>query len=96
VTNNVATFWDTDTGRADVEVAGERFSAKLYWKDDPATLMMSLEGTISDGEIKAIEQIQASDYTGSTYTGTYVKTEHVQTINLSDGFGMIGITQPLK
>lgn len=96
VSNNVSTFWDTETGGADVAVAGENFSAKLYWKDDPATLRISLEGTIKDGKINAIEQIQSSDHTGSTYTGTYVKNEYAQTINLSDRFGMIGITQPSK
>jgi len=94
--NNVSTYWDVETGPADVTIDDKKFSAKLYWKENPTELKTSLEGTIQEGKLTAKEVIQASDNTGSVYTGTYMKTEYVQTINLSDGLGMIGITQPIK
>ena len=91
--NNVSTSWNVDNGPADVAIDGEKFSARLYWKDMPTEARIFLEGTIQNGKIQVKEEIQASDYTGSVYTGTYLKTDYVETINLSDGFGMIGITQ---
>jgi outer membrane biogenesis lipoprotein LolB len=94
--NNASNYWDVETGPADVIINDKKFSARLYWKENPTEVKTSLEGTIQEGKITAKEVIQASDYTGSVYTGTYMKTDYVQTINLSDGLGMIGITQPIK
>jgi len=88
---DASTSLDVDTGHADVTIDNENFSARLYWKQRPTEVKISLEGMLHEGQITAREVIRASDYTGSVYTGTYLKTEAVETINLSDGLGMIGI-----
>ena len=88
---NDSTPLDVDTGHADVTIDNENFSARLYWKEKPTEVKLSLEGMLHEGQITAREVIRASDDTGSVYTGTYLKTEAVETINLSDGVGMIGI-----
>ena len=94
--NNVSTFWDVTTGPAEVTIDGEKFSASLYWADNPTESRISLDGSIKDGKIKATEAVHNTDLGESAFTGTYIKTDYVTTINLSDGFGMIGITHPLK
>src|SRR5215831_14690202 len=64
-----------------------------------------LQGSIANGKISVKEIIHESDYGGSTYTGT-LKTQKwkevfegstgIETITLSDGFGMIGLTRTIK
>jgi hypothetical protein len=94
--NNVDHHWDIETGPAYVSINGNKFSAILYWKDQPSDPKIILKGTIRGKTIMVKETIHGSDYTGSIYTGTYNKKKEVETINLSDGFGLIGITRAVS
>jgi hypothetical protein len=82
---------------------GDQFTAKLFSKGSDKHLQILLEGTIKAERITAKERIQGSDYTGSTYHGTFRKkkwgefpgTVGAESITFSDGWGMIGITRDI-
>jgi len=93
--------WTVSEGNAEVTIQGEKFSAKLFWNDSDTKVQIALNGTLKNGRITVKEAIQNSDYTGSTYHGTLEKkkweefsgTIGAESITLSDGWGMIGITR---
>ena len=103
-TNNVLRGWDISEGNADVLIEGERFNAKLFWKDSDKDVKLSLSGTIKKGKITVTETVHNSDYSGSTYKGTFQSkrweefsgTVGAESITLSDGWGMIGMTRSIK
>ena len=64
-----------------------------------------LKGSIANGRITVKEIVHKSDYSGSTYTGklttqrwkeTFAGSTGIETVTLSDGFGMIGLTRRIK
>ena len=100
--NIVAKGWDVSEGTAQVSIDGAKFSAKLFWKDSSDKVQIVLDGTIKNGRITATETIQESDYTGSVIHGTFTRrhwtfsgTTGAESITLSDGWNMIGITRDL-
>jgi hypothetical protein len=101
--NNV-TGWDVATGNADVVINGGTITATLFWSDSEKDIQITLKGSITGDKLTVKETVHNSDYSGSTYTGTRtVKkwpevsgTIGVETITLSDGLGMIGISRSLK
>lgn len=103
-TNNVLRGWDVSEGTADVLIEGERFNAKLFWKDSDKDVKLSLRGTIKNGKVSVTETIHESDAGDSIYKGTFQRkkwkefsgTVGAESITLSDGWGMIGITRSIK
>jgi len=94
--------WDVSQGPADVSIHGSEFTAKLFWQDSGDKVRIILAGTIKDGCIRATENIQECDYTGSTYQGRFERkkwdfdgTTGAESITLSDGWNMIGINRDL-
>jgi hypothetical protein len=103
-TNNVLRGWDVSEGTADVLIKGERFNAELFLKDSDKDVKLSLHGTIKNGKVSVIETIHESDAGESTYKGTFQRKQWkefsgpvgAESITLSDGWGMIGITRSIK
>jgi hypothetical protein len=104
ITNNVTSGWKVSTGKATVEVASSNFRAQLYSNDSNGTLLITLNGTIKNGRLTVTETIHGSDYSGSIYKGThstkkweeFAGTIGAESITLSDGWGMIGITRSIS
>jgi outer membrane biogenesis lipoprotein LolB len=103
--NNAATGWDVSQGDAEVSIKDGKFSAKLFWKDSGKDVQIILQGSIRNGQITTKETVQGSDYTGSIYHGTlqrkkwgevFAGTTGAESITLSDGWNMIGITRGLE
>ena len=100
-TTNVVNGWDVSKGKALIEISGESIVAYLYWEDDPNKIKYTLTGNIKNDIIKVTETVHNSDFSGSVYSGTYNKktwdgfadSVGAESINLSDGWGMIGITR---
>jgi hypothetical protein len=96
--------WEVANGKAEVEIGKDSFVAHLYWNEWPDKVKYTLEGTIANGKIKATETVHDSDFSGSTYIGTYNKktwtgvadSTGAESITLSDGWGMIGINRKLN
>jgi hypothetical protein len=97
--------WDVSRGFADVTVIKGRLTAKLYWEGSISDVKITLNGTVSKSRIAVKETIHNSDFSGSTYTGglavqkfkeAFAGATGVETITLSDGFGMIGLTRTKK
>jgi hypothetical protein len=96
VGNNADHHWDVSSGPADVSIEKQQFVAKLFWRDAPDRIQIELIGSINGNKLKVKERVNASGYTGAILSGTYNKASDVETINLSDGFGMIGITRAVQ
>jgi hypothetical protein len=105
VGNNIDHGWDVSSGDAEVTINGGQLSAKLFWNGSSTDIQLALKGSIANGHVTVKETLQNSDYGGSTYTGTRtVKTwtetiagaTGVETITLSDGMGMIGLTRSIR
>jgi hypothetical protein len=104
VGNNMDHGWDVARGDAEVIIQGGQFSAKLFWVGSDKDVQISLKGSIANGRITAKETVHGSDYSGSTYRGMLTTKRWagaisgatgVETITLSDGLGMIGITRAI-
>ena len=101
---NKTSGWDVTKGKGSIEIYNEKFTAKLYWGDLPNKIKYTLKGNIKNNKISVIETVHNSDFSGSTYTGTYDKKTWegfadiagAESINLSDGWSMIGISRPIK
>src|SRR3954452_7465847 len=101
--NDTLNGWRTLSGYAEVVVEGETFRAKLIATGSDKELEISLKGKIKDGKISAKETIEGSDYTGSIYQGSIEKKKWENTggtiggesITLTDGWSMIGITRAI-
>ena len=67
------------------------------------TVQSALKGTIHNKKIAVTERVANSDYSGSTYRGTFERktwnevagTTGAESITLSDGWGMIGLTRSI-
>ena len=102
--NNAINGWDIATGNADVVINGSAITATLFWSDSEKDIQITLKGSITGDKLTVKETVHNSDYSGSTYTGTrtvkkwpeFSGTTGVETITLSDGLGMIGISRSLK
>jgi hypothetical protein len=100
---NTINGYSVDEGNAEITMTSGQFTAKLFWKGSDKHLQILLQGTLKAGTITAKETIEGSDYTGSTYHGTFRKkkwgefsgTVGAESITLSDGGGMIGITRDI-
>lgn len=99
--NNNTGGWSLSQGFAEVVVSGEHFEAKLFSDSGEQTELLT--GTIQKGTVTAKERILASDFSGSTYQGKLAKkrwpqfsgTSGGESITLSDGWNMIGLTRNL-
>jgi len=107
VGNNFDHAWDVCQGDAEVIIKDGQFSAKLFWKDSGKDVQISLKGSISNGRITAQETVYGTetDFSGSKFTGRlsirkWKEVEcgatGIETITLTDGLGMIGLTKTLK
>jgi outer membrane biogenesis lipoprotein LolB len=98
---NTVNAWETSQGKAEVSIDGEKFEARLLWDDNPRDARITLSGTIRNGKVVVKELVHNSDYSGSTYTGTYESKRWEgfadgaggEVVTLSDGWGMIGLTR---
>ena len=103
VLNNASTGWDIETGRADVDIREGKVTATFFWAGSRTDVRLVLQGSIRGNQLKLKETFEESDYTGSVYTGTRTvkrwtgmpDSTGIETINLSDTLGMIGITRTL-
>jgi hypothetical protein len=98
---NTIKGWSISQGDADVVIAGDQFRVTLF--SEGKTVQSSLKGTIHNEKIAASETVANSDYSGSTYRGTFERkswnevagTTGAESITLSDGWGMIGLTRSI-
>jgi hypothetical protein len=99
--NDTFNGWRMLDGFAEVVIDGDKFSARLISKGPDKGVEILLKGTIKNGRISAKETIQGSDYTGSIYEGA-IQTKKwentggtigAESITLTDGWSMIGITR---
>jgi len=96
---NTIKGWSISQGDAEVVVTGNQFRVTLF--SDGGTVQSTLKGTIHNEKIAATEMVANSDYSGSKYRGTFERkswnevagTTGAESITLSDGWGMIGITR---
>jgi hypothetical protein len=101
---NTISGYSVSEGNAELAMAGDQFTAKLFWKGSDTNLQILLKGTIKAGRITVEETLQESDSGGSTYHGTlrekkwaeFAGTVGGESITLSDGWGMIGITRGIQ
>lgn len=105
VGNNAAHAWDVSRGDAEVTIKDGQLRAELFFDGSTKDVQISLKGSISNGTIRVQETVHESDYGGSTYTGRLTNQKWkevfdgstgIETITLSDGFGMIGLTRTIK
>ena len=98
---NTISGWSVSQGHAEVVISGEDFEARL--SSDSGKQIAFLKGTIQKGNVTAKERISASDFSGSTYHGKLSRkrwpesagTTGAESITLSDGWGMIGLSRSL-
>jgi hypothetical protein len=91
--------WQVDKGAAEVQLTNDAFNAKLYWASPPTKLKIELRGSLKNGKLVVTEKILDSDSSGSTYNGTlqtrrwaeFASTIGADSVNLTDGWSMIGI-----
>jgi hypothetical protein len=96
---NTIKGWSVSQGDAEVVITGDQFRVTLF-SDSGKNVQSSLKGTIHNGKITTSETVAGSDYSGSTYRGTFERkrwnevagTTGAESITLSDGWGMIGLT----
>ena len=96
--------WFVSQGSTDLAVKNGKFEARLFHENSSNDVQIVLEGVVKNGRISATETIQASDHTGSRYTGTWTKkkwddtarTSGAESINLSDGWSLIGIRRTIS
>jgi hypothetical protein len=99
---NTIKGWSVSQGDAEVAITGGQFRVTLF-SDSNKTVQSSLKGTIHNGKIVARETVANSDYSGSTFQGTFERkrwdefsgTTGAESITLSDGWGMIGLTRSI-
>jgi hypothetical protein len=100
---NTTEGWSVSQGQAEVVISGDHFEVRLF-SDSGKELVSSLKGAILRGKITAKERISASDFSGSTYRGTFARkawpefagTTGAEAITLSDGWGMIGLRKNVQ
>ena len=99
---NTIKGWSISQGDAEVVITGGQVRVTLF-SDSDKTIQSSLKGTIRNGKIVASETVANSDYSGSTFHGTFERkrwtevagTTGAESITLSDGWGMIGVTRSI-
>jgi hypothetical protein len=98
---NTIKGWSISQGDAEVVITGDQIRVTLF--SDSKTVQSTLKGTIHNEKIAASEAVANSDYSGSKYRGTFARkswdevagTTGAESITLSDGWGMIGLTRSL-
>ena len=101
---NCSNRWNLWKGLADVEIQGTKFQAKLYDEKNPKDVDIILKGTIKAGKIKVVETEMNTDVGESDFSGTYLSEKNksdpsakaFESINLSDGYSMIGLTREIQ
>lgn len=101
---NCSNRWNLWQGLADVEIQGVNFQAKLNSGKGPRELSIILKGTIKNGKLKVAATELDSDMGKSDYTGSYIHEkivdggplEAVESINLSNGYSMIGLSRTIS
>jgi hypothetical protein len=96
---NNTSDWRVLEGEADILVAGDKFHAKLFSRGSH-DVQIELSGTIRGRQVTALESVQGTDGEAATYRGHVSRSSWkpvqgnsgVETITLSDGWSMIGIT----
>jgi hypothetical protein len=96
--------WTVSEGNADVSIQRDKFEAELFRKNSDRDLEIVLKGVVKDGELTVKEVLQNSDYSGSTYHGAvqtkkwdeFSGTIGAESITLTDGWGMIGLTRTIQ
>jgi hypothetical protein len=99
---NTLSGWSVSQGQAEVVISGQHFEAKLF--SDSCAQIALLKGTIQNGNVTAKERISASDFSDSTYHGQLTRkrwpksagTTSAESITLSDGWGMIGLSRSME
>jgi hypothetical protein len=100
---NTIEGWSVSQGDAEVIITGDQFRVTLF-SESGKTVQSSLKGTIRNGKIATSETVANSDYSGSTYRGTFERkrwnevagSTGAESITLSDGWGMIGLTRSIQ
>ena len=100
---NTVQGWSLSQGTARVVITGDHIQAELYSHLD-GHLESSLKGQIHDGKVVVSEIAPNTDYSGSTFRGTLERkrwndfsgTIGSESITLSDGWGMIGLTRTIE
>jgi len=94
--------WDLRKGKATVHIEGKSFTAELF--DEADALLIKMNGTIQGNRLKVRTVTQNADYGSSEMSGElksrkwkgFADTIGRQTITLSDGWNLIGLTRELK
>jgi hypothetical protein len=102
--NNAITGWNVATGNADVVINGGAITATLFGNSSDKNVVITLKGSMTGDKLTVRETVHNSDNSGSTYSGVrtvkrwpeFSGTTGIETITLSDGLGMIGISRSLK
>jgi hypothetical protein len=103
-TNNVTSGWDVSEGNADVVIKDGQFNATLFWEGSTKAIEISLKGSVANGRLSVKETIHRAEFGGAYYVGSLTTkrwaeaagTIGVETITLSDGLDMIGLTKTIK
>ena len=99
--SNASPRWYTQEGDAEIAIHGDQFTATLFREDSSQGII--LKGTIRQNKIIVKETVLNSDFSGSTYHGTFqhkiweetAGTIGAESITLTDGWGMIGLTRSI-
>jgi hypothetical protein len=101
---NTIKGWSISEGNARVVITGDQIQVELYSQSEGRPLELSLKGKIHDGKIVVNEIAPNTDYSGATFRGTLERkrwnefsgTTGAESITLSDGWGMIGLTRTIE
>ncbi len=107
VSTNIDHAWDTNRGTAEVTIQGRQFTAKLFWSDSKTDVQIELKGSIVKGKLTVTETVFNTDFGGpSKYRGGLTTLKFAQpltngdagfqTITLTDGLAMIGLTRVIR
>lgn len=96
--------WAVQKGKAKVTIVGTSFTAELFDPDDPETVLYLVRGRIREQRVVAQSETKNSDFGSSKMSGEirrkkwkgFVETVGRQTITLSDGWNLLGITRELR
>ncbi|HZV97690.1 MAG TPA: hypothetical protein VFF74_01745 [Methylophilaceae bacterium] len=99
--NNLIDKWAMEEGMAEVRISKDAFEAKLYKPDNLQTVYIKLSGTIDKNWIVASHNVTNAGRGFNKFRGPRKSShwkgfeEHtgVETITLTDGWSMIGLTR---
>ena len=102
--SNLIDKWSVEQGLAEVRIKNDGFEARLYKPTDLKTVYMRLNGTIDKSRIVANQTMADNSKSPSKFRGP-MKSSHwkafenhsgVETITLTDGWSMIGLTRGIS